>query len=152
MLPGSGMKSHEVSFKGRPAALRGGGGGQVFRGHFRHTIDPKGRLSIPSKFREVLREAGSDRLVMAPNSTALDVYPEDKWRDLEERVAELPKMDPESPPLQPLARTASAATPRAARRSSRRGLPTPAASSTCTSRRDSTWCSIRTGASRCCRT
>src|SRR5690242_21291095 len=87
MLPGSGMKSHEVSFKGRPAALRGGGGGQVFRGHFRHTIDPKGRLSIPSKFREVLREAGSDRLVMAPNSTALDVYPEDKWRDLEERVA-----------------------------------------------------------------
>jgi len=67
----------------------------VFRGHFRHTIDPKGRLSIPSKFREVLREAGSDRLVMAPNSTALDVYPDDKWRDLEERVAKLPKMDPD---------------------------------------------------------
>ena len=23
----------------------------MFRGHFSHTIDPKGRLSIPSKFR-----------------------------------------------------------------------------------------------------
>jgi MraZ protein len=67
----------------------------VFRGHFRHTIDPKGRLSIPSKFREGLREAGSDRLVIAPNGSSLDVYPEDKWRELEERVAALPKLDPD---------------------------------------------------------
>ena len=67
----------------------------MFRGHFRHTIDPKGRLSIPAKFREVLREAGSDRLVMAPNGTGLDVYPEDKWRELEERVSGLAKLDPD---------------------------------------------------------
>ena len=67
----------------------------MFRGHFRHTIDPKGRLSIPAKFREVLREAGSDRLVMAPNGTGLDVYPEDKWRELEERVNGLAKLDPD---------------------------------------------------------
>ena len=57
----------------------------MFRGHFRHTIDPKGRLSIPSKFREGLRESGSDRLVIAPNGKSLDVYPEDKWRELEEK-------------------------------------------------------------------
>src|SRR5689334_25322472 len=100
MLPGSGMKSHEMPFKGRPAAPRGGGGGQVFRGHFRHTIDPKGRLSIPSKFRDVLREAGSDRLVMAPNGTALDVYPEDKCRELEDRVETLPRMDADRRPFQ----------------------------------------------------
>jgi transcriptional regulator MraZ len=67
----------------------------VFRGHFRHTIDPKGRLSIPSKFREALREAGSDRLVIAPNDRSLDVYPEDKWRELEGRLAALPKLDPD---------------------------------------------------------
>jgi MraZ protein len=64
----------------------------VFRGHFRHTIDPKGRLSIPAKFRDVLREGGSDRLVMAPNGTSLDVYPEDKWRELEDRVNGLAKL------------------------------------------------------------
>ncbi len=67
----------------------------MFRGHFRHTIDPKGRLSIPSKFREGLRESGSDRLVIAPNGKSLDVYPEDKWRELEEKVAQLPKLDPD---------------------------------------------------------
>ena len=65
----------------------------MFRGHFRHTIDPKGRLSIPAKFRDVLREGGGDRLVMAPNGTSLDVYPEDKWRELEDRVSTLPKLD-----------------------------------------------------------
>lgn len=67
----------------------------MFRGHFRHTIDPKGRLSIPAKFREVLRESHGDTLVMAPNGHALDVYPDDKWRELEDRVNSLPKLDPD---------------------------------------------------------
>lgn len=67
----------------------------MFRGHFKHTIDPKGRLSIPSKFREDLRESGSDRLVIAPNGKALDVWPEDKWRAHEEKIAQLPQLDPD---------------------------------------------------------
>lgn len=67
----------------------------MFRGHFRHTIDPKGRLSIPAKFREGLREGSDGRLVMAPNGNALDVYPEDKWRELEERINGLAKLDPD---------------------------------------------------------
>ena len=67
----------------------------MFRGHFRHTIDPKGRLSIPAKFREALREGSDGRLVMAPNGKALDVYPEDKWHELEERINGLPKLDPD---------------------------------------------------------
>ncbi len=86
------MKCHSGPVRGRFGAPAGE---TVFRGHFRHTIDPKGRLSIPAKFREVLREAGSDRLVMAPNGTALDVYPEDKWRELEDRVNSLAKLDPD---------------------------------------------------------
>src|SRR6266853_901778 len=64
------MKCHSGPVRGRFGAPAGE---TVFRGHFRHTIDPKGRLSIPAKFREVLREAGSDRLVMAPHGTGLDV-------------------------------------------------------------------------------
>ena len=66
-----------------------------FRGYFKHTIDPKGRLSIPSKVREALRESGSDRLVIAPNGKALDVWPEDEWRTLEGKIAQLPKLDPD---------------------------------------------------------
>ncbi len=67
----------------------------VFRGHFRHTVDPKGRLSIPAKFRELLGDGFGDKLVIAPNGRgALDVFPERNWKELEERVNRLPKLDP----------------------------------------------------------
>ena len=36
----------------------------MFRGSFEHTLDNKGRLSIPSKFRDVLVGKGDDRIVM----------------------------------------------------------------------------------------
>jgi len=68
----------------------------VFRGHFRHTIDPKGRLSIPAKFREVLSEGLGERLVIVPNGDALDVHPLKVWEALEARIAALPKLDPDA--------------------------------------------------------
>jgi MraZ protein len=67
----------------------------VFRGHYRHTIDTKGRLSIPSRFRDVLAEAGGDHLVIVPSNKGLDVYPLRAWEDLEARVAALPSLDPD---------------------------------------------------------
>src|SRR2546428_1921367 len=46
----------------------------MFRGRYQHTVDPKGRLSIPAKFRDVL--AGYEGpLVVVPNEIALEVYP-----------------------------------------------------------------------------
>jgi len=66
----------------------------VFRGHFRHTVDPKGRLSIPAKFRELLADGFGEKLVIAPNGNALDVYPERNWIELVERVNRLPRLDP----------------------------------------------------------
>ena len=66
----------------------------MFRGHFRHTVDPKGRLSIPAKFREALTDGFGDKLVIVPNGRgALDVYPERNWKELEERVSRLPRLD-----------------------------------------------------------
>ena len=47
----------------------------MFRGHYRHTIDTKGRLSIPSRFRDVLAEGWGDKLVIVPSGKGLDVYP-----------------------------------------------------------------------------
>ena len=67
----------------------------VFRGHFRHTIDPKGRLSIPAKFREVLVDGHGDKLVIVPNGDHLEVHPVKLWHALEERVNALPRFDPD---------------------------------------------------------
>jgi MraZ protein len=68
----------------------------VFRGHYRHTIDTKGRLSIPSRFREALADGWGDKLVIVPNGKGLDVYPLKSWEELEAKVDTLPKLDPDA--------------------------------------------------------
>jgi MraZ protein len=67
----------------------------VFRGQFRHTIDPKGRLSIPAKFRERLSADFGPNLVVVPINSALEVHPLAAWQATEARVANLSKFDPD---------------------------------------------------------
>ena len=61
----------------------------MFRGQFEHAIDDKGRLSIPAKFREVLREEKT--LVLTSADAYLTAYPLTEWRALEERLRANPK-------------------------------------------------------------
>ena len=68
----------------------------MFRGHYRHTIDTKGRLSIPSRFRDALADGWGDKLVIVPSGKGLDVYPLKAWEDLEARVTTLPSQDPDA--------------------------------------------------------
>jgi len=68
----------------------------LFRGHYRHTIDTKGRLSIPSRFRDALADGWGDRLVIVPSGKGLDVYPLKAWEELEARVTALPSQDPDA--------------------------------------------------------
>ena len=68
----------------------------MFRGHYRHTIDTKGRISIPARFREALAEGWGDRLVIVPSEKGLDVYPLRSWEDLEARLTALPSLDPDA--------------------------------------------------------
>jgi MraZ protein len=68
----------------------------VFRGHFQHTIDPKGRLSIPAKFREALGSLGeqwSDKLVIVPVDDCLEGHALPVWEDLIARVSAMPEFD-----------------------------------------------------------
>ena len=62
----------------------------MFRGRFEHTIDPKGRVSIPAKFRELLGEKYDDRLII---TTGLDpclvAFPYGEWVNVEEKVSSL---------------------------------------------------------------
>jgi MraZ protein len=66
----------------------------MFRGCFEHTIDDKGRLSIPAKFREALEHQFTPPLIVTRKQDCLVAYPADEWRLFETRINELPSFDP----------------------------------------------------------
>ena len=60
----------------------------MFRGRYQHTIDPKGRLSVPAKFRDVLLAQYNRDLLLVPNEHCLEVHPLDEWQRIEARMRE----------------------------------------------------------------
>ncbi len=67
----------------------------MFRGRFSHTIDPKGRVSIPARFREAIGDGYGGRLVVVPNAHCLEVHPLEEWQRIEAKVRELSVFNPE---------------------------------------------------------
>ncbi len=62
----------------------------MFYGEHEHSIDPKGRLIIPSKFREVFKENYVERFFVTRGlDTCLFVFTEDEWRKQEARFKSL---------------------------------------------------------------
>lgn len=59
----------------------------MFMGEFRHSIDAKGRLIVPAKFREQL---GTDFVITRGLDGCLFGYPMSEWRVLEEKLKKLP--------------------------------------------------------------
>lgn len=70
----------------------------MFRGTYEHTVDPKGRVSVPARFREVILASNDDRVMVtkfrSDSLPCLDVYRLPEWIDLEQRIDKLPKFDP----------------------------------------------------------
>lgn len=79
----------------------------MFRGLHEHTIDAKGRVSLPQRFRELLdRNSGqaeskgdaSDVETSLIITTGIDkclvAYPKAEWEAFEARLAALPQFDP----------------------------------------------------------
>jgi MraZ protein len=66
----------------------------MFRGRYEHTIDPKGRTSVPARYRDVLDSIGERRIVV---TSALDpclvAYTLPEWIAFEERLSKLPQFD-----------------------------------------------------------
>ncbi len=54
-----------------------------FRSRSEHTIDGKGRLNIPTRFREVLRRQHDNRLIVTNWHKCLKAYPEEIWEGIE---------------------------------------------------------------------
>ncbi len=59
----------------------------MFMGEYQHNIDAKGRIIVPSKFREGL---GDQFVVTRGLDQCLFAYPMNEWRQLEEKLKKLP--------------------------------------------------------------
>ena len=59
----------------------------MFMGEYNHTVDAKGRLIVPSKFREQL---GDEFVVTKGLDGCLFVYENTEWKALEEQLNALP--------------------------------------------------------------
>ena len=62
-----------------------------FSGTYSHNIDPKGRATIPSAYREALGEEFT--LGLNNDFTALALYPADEWNAIGERLNRIPVSD-----------------------------------------------------------
>jgi len=59
----------------------------MFMGEYQHNIDQKGRMIVPSKFREGL----GDRFVVTRGlDKCLFAYPMDEWKNIETKLKKLP--------------------------------------------------------------
>jgi len=68
----------------------------LFRGRYEHSIDAKGRTSVPSRFREVMTAQGESKLVLTTGlDTCLVAYPMAEWIAFEDRLSKLPQFDAE---------------------------------------------------------
>lgn len=63
------------------------GGGGMFIGEFNHSIDSKGRINIPSKFREKL---GEIFYLTKGLDNCLFIFPESEWKVFEDKLKTLP--------------------------------------------------------------
>jgi MraZ protein len=76
---------------------RGGGSRvQVFRGSFEHSVDAKGRVSVPSRFREIIADRYEGKLVLTMDlDKCVMVYPLEEWERVEEKIKALPQSQKE---------------------------------------------------------
>jgi MraZ protein len=61
----------------------------MFRGSSFHTIDSKGRIIIPARFRDVIKADGSYGVMLSRMDGALIAYTYAEWRKIESRILSL---------------------------------------------------------------
>lgn len=61
----------------------------MFRGSSTHSLDAKGRIVIPSRFRDVIRAGGGDAVMITRMDKSLFAYALDEWGKIENRILSL---------------------------------------------------------------
>lgn len=75
----------------------------MFRGVSILSLDVKGRLAIPARYREQLQACCASRLVITVDSDrCLLLYPEPNWKVIEHKLEQLPSFNPTARKLQRL--------------------------------------------------
>lgn len=69
----------------------------MFLGSFNYSIDAKGRLSIPARFKKYLNQEANETFVITRGlATCIDIYPLDYWKsEVLSRVDQLDDFNPE---------------------------------------------------------
>lgn len=67
----------------------------MFRGEYSLSLDAKGRLTIPSRYRDRLVEACGGKLIVTISllERCLVVYPYPRWQRIEDELKDLPALD-----------------------------------------------------------
>jgi MraZ protein len=76
----------------------------VFSGRFDHATDEKGRVSIPSRFRETLQRDGHESLFITnwvfQRERCLALFPPSQWTKLIGKISQRGSLDPSTQTLQ----------------------------------------------------
>ena len=65
----------------------------MFRGRSKHTLDDKGRLAIPARFKDTLNRKEESCLVVTNYINCLRAYAKEDWRIIEDKASKLSTMD-----------------------------------------------------------
>jgi MraZ protein len=75
----------------------------MFRGASKITLDAKGRMAMPTRYRERLSEKSDGRLVVTVDRDyCLLIYPVPDWEEIERKLVRLPSLNPQARRLQRL--------------------------------------------------
>jgi MraZ protein len=75
----------------------------MFRGASKITLDAKGRMAMPTRYRERLAEKSDGRLVVTVDRDyCLLIYPFPDWEEIERKLVRLPSLNPQARRLQRL--------------------------------------------------
>jgi MraZ protein len=66
-----------------------------FRGQHEYTIDPKGRVSLPSRLRDLLQESGQESFVITNYDNCVCGYSMEEWEEIEEKYRKDLDNDPD---------------------------------------------------------
>jgi len=75
----------------------------MFRGATKVTLDDKGRVVIPTRYRPLVAERSGSRLVVTVDrDQCLLIYPHPDWEQIEQQLMKLPSLNPQARRLQRL--------------------------------------------------